>query len=73
MPKFDVEVFTTIYVHLFVEAGTKEEAEALAKEQIETDWSDFNSWNEYPSERQYVAQQVACLVSAAPHYGSFGK
>jgi hypothetical protein len=58
MPKFDVEAFTTIYVHLFLEAGTKEEAEALAKEQIEGDWNDFSRWNEYISERDYNAREL---------------
>jgi hypothetical protein len=56
MAKFGVEVSRTIYLNLLLEAEAPEEAEKIAKEQIETGWQDLNNWKEYLSERGYHAE-----------------
>ena len=48
MPTFEVIVEKTVWVSLEIEADTKEKAEALAREQIETIYIDPNVWTDYP-------------------------
>lgn len=48
MPTFEVVVERTVWVSLEIEADTKEKAEALAREQIETDYmEDPFLWKDY--------------------------
>jgi hypothetical protein len=58
MAKFDVEVHRTLYVAFMVEADTKEKAEALSKERIETEYKDLNTWNEYVQELGFIVEPL---------------
>jgi hypothetical protein len=57
MAKFDVEVRRTIYHHFFIDANTREEAEAIAKEQVKG-WTDLNTWREYQNEFEVIAMEL---------------
>jgi hypothetical protein len=45
--KFEVIVHRTLFVTLEVEADSKEDAEKLVKEEIETKYEDIYVWNDY--------------------------
>jgi hypothetical protein len=57
MKKFDVEVRRTVYRHFFIDANTREEAEAVAKEQVKG-LTDLNIWREYQNEFEVIAMEL---------------
>jgi hypothetical protein len=62
MPEYEVTVHRTLFVSLGVEADSKEEAEALAKERIETEFEDTYNWNDYdPLSIDYEVMDLTAL------------
>ena len=54
MPTYEVVVERVLFVSMEIEADTKEEAEKLAREQIETRYEDTYDWSDYdPLDIQY--------------------
>ncbi len=54
MQTWEIVVHRTLYVSIELEAANKEEAEAIARKQIENDYEDIDDWNDYnPPEIEY--------------------
>jgi hypothetical protein len=62
MPNYEVTVHRTLYLSLQIKAATKEEAGALAREQIEEEFGDVREWDDYePLDIEYDVMMPSML------------